>query len=189
LPSENLRKEKIMMRRRIFLLWIFVTLSLCNYAQDSTVVVSPKLQLFAYLSYEKVLKSMPDYALVQRTLANERTKYEAELKRVEQDFNLKYEEFLEGQRDFPQTILRKRQTELKELLERNVSFKAESRQALAESEAKAMAPLKAKLAEVLESIGLEHHYAFILNTDAGAVPFINPAMGEDITQLVIHAIR
>lgn len=164
-------------------------MSLCNYAQDSLAVVTPKAQLFAYLSYEQVLKSMPDYNLVQTTLADERAKYEAELKRVEQDFNLKYEEFLEGQRDFPQTILRKRQTELKELLERNVSFKAESRQALAESEAKTMAPLKAKLAEVLEKIGLEQGYAFILNTDANAVPFINPALGEDITQKVIHALR
>lgn len=178
-----------MMRRRIFLLWIFVTLSLCNYAQDSTVVVSPKPQLFAYLSYEQVLKSMPDYVLVQKTLANERAKYEAELKRVEQDFNLKYEEFLEGQRDFPQTILRKRQTELKELLERNVSFKAESRQTLAEAEARAMAPLRERLAGVLAAIGMEQGYAFILNTDAGAVPFINPAMGEDITQKVIDALK
>ena len=152
-------------------------------------VAKPTVMVFAYLSYEQVLKSMPDYALVQTALANERAKYEAELKRVEQDFNLKYEEFLEGQRDFPQTILRKRQTELKELLERNVNFKAESRQALAESEAKAMAPLKAKLAEVLEKIGLEQGYAFILNTDANAVPFINPALGEDITQKVIHALR
>ena len=152
-------------------------------------VVKPTVMVFAYLSYEQALKSMPDYGLVQTTLAKERAKYEAELKRVEQDFNLKYEEFLEGQRDFPQTILRKRQTELKELLERNVSFKAESRQALAEAEVKAMAPLKDKLAEVLKKIGLEQGYAFILNTDANAVPFINPAMGEDITQMVIHALK
>jgi outer membrane protein len=175
------------MKRLLLFLVTFVSLS--SSAQDTMTVVKPTVMVFAYLSYEQALKSMPDYGLVQTTLAKERAKYEAELKRVEQDFNLKYEEFLEGQRDFPQTILRKRQTELKELLERNVSFKAESRQALAESEAKAMVPLKAKLAEVLEKIGLEQGYAFILNTDANAVPFINPALGEDITQKVIHALR
>ena len=175
------------MKRLLLLLVAFVSLS--SSAQDTMTVAKPTVMVFAYLSYEQVLKSMPDYGLVQTALANEREKYEAELKRVEQDFNLKYEEFLEGQRDFPQTILRKRQTELKELLERNVNFKAESRQTLAESEAKAMAPLKAKLAEVLEKIGLEQGYAFILNTDANAVPFINPALGEDITQMVIHALR
>ena len=175
------------MKRLLLLLVAFVSLS--SSAQDTMTVAKPTVMVFAYLSYEQVLKSMPDYGLAQTALANEREKYEAELKRVEQDFNLKYEEFLEGQRDFPQTILRKRQTELKELLERNVNFKAESRQTLAESEAKAMAPLKAKLAEVLEKIGLEQGYAFILNTDANAVPFINPALGEDITQMVIHALR
>ena len=153
-------------------------------AQDSTQVMR-----FAHLSYDSVLVTMPDYTLVQSTLAELRAQYEAELKRVEQDFNLKYEEFLEGQRDFPPTILRKRQTELKELLERNVSFKTKSRQELAEAEAKAMTPLRERLAEVLATIGLEHGYAFILNTDAGATPFINPAMGEDITQMVIDALK
>lgn len=144
---------------------------------------------FGHLSYDSVLTTMPGYALAQSKLAEIRTQYETELKRVEQEFNLKYEEFLDGQRDFPPTILRKRQTELKELLERNVNFKAKSRQELAEAESQAMAPLREKLAEVLATIGLKNGYAFILNTDAGAVPFINPAMGEDITQIVIDALK
>ena len=114
---------------------------------------------------------------------------QAEQKRVEQDFNLKYEEFLEGQRDFPETILRKRQTELKELLDRNVSFKAKGRQELAEAEVKAMAPLRKRLEAALSKIGRERGYAFILNTDAGAVPFINPDMGDDINQLVKDAFK
>ena len=66
----------------------------------------------------------------QQKLSDLRAQYNAELQRVEQDFNTKYEEFLEGQREFPETILRKRQTELKELLERNIAFKNESRREL-----------------------------------------------------------
>lgn len=170
--------------KRIILL-IFACLALtATQAQDSV-----KVLRFGYLSYEQVLQSMPGYTLVKNTLANMRSQYEAELKRVEQDFNLKYEEFLEGQRDFPETILRKRQTELKELLEHNVSFKAQGRQELAEAEAKAMAPLRERLEAALSNIGRERGYAFILNTDAGAVPFINPAMGDDINQLVKDAFK
>lgn len=163
---------------------IFCCVSLAVQAQDSIQTLR-----FGYLSYDSVLVAMPGYALVQNTLATRRAQYEAELKRVEQEFNLKYEEFLDGQRDFPPTILRKRQTELKELLERNVSFKATSRQELAEAETRAMAPLRERLADVLAAIGRERGYAFILNTDAGAVPFINPDMGDDITQMAIHAFR
>jgi outer membrane protein len=103
---------------------------------------------------------------------------------VEQDFNRKYEEFLEGQRDFPETILRKRQTELREMMERNVAFKNESRKQIAEEEARLMAPLKAELDALLAQIAHERGYAFVLNTDAGAVPFINPAMGENMAEQV-----
>ena len=171
------------MKRVILLIFACFALTVVQ-AQESV-----KALRFGYLSYGQVLKSMPDYALVQKALANERAKYEAELKRVEQDFNLKYEEFLEGQRDFPETILRKRQTELKELLERNVSFKTKSRQELAEAETRAMAPLRERLDALLAQIGQEYGYAFILNTDANAVPFINPVMGDDINQLVKDAFK
>ena len=167
------------MKRIVLMIFASLVLTTAQAQQDTP------LQLrFGYLSYDSVLVAMPGYALVKNTLANMRSQYEAEMKRVEQDFNLKYEEFLEGQRDFPETILRKRQTELKELLERNVAFKAEVRQQLAKAEAEAMAPLKERLAEVLAQIGLERGYAFILNTDGNTVPFIHPAMGEDINQLV-----
>jgi len=153
-------------------------------AQDSIPVLK-----FGYLSYEQALKTMPDYAVAQQKLAELRAQYDAEQQRVEQDFNLKYEEFLEGQRDFPETILRKRQTELKELLERNIAFRNESRQLLAKAETEAMAPLKQQLANALAQIAMERGYAFILNTDRDAVPFINPAMGEDVTLLVNDALK
>lgn len=175
---------KNVMKKRLILLCTIVMLGLCSFAQETMEVVNPNALKFAYLSYEEALRSMPGYKLAQQSLGDLRAQYEAEQKRVEQDFNMKYEDFLEGQRDFPETILRKRQTELKELLERNMAFKAEVRQQLAKAEAEAMDPLKERLAEVLAQIGLERGYAFILNTDGNTVPFIHPAMGEDINQLV-----
>jgi outer membrane protein len=183
--------EIMLMKRSLrALLFILFSFSFSPIAaQDSAAVVNTKLLKFAYLSYEQALKAMPDYQLVQMSLSDLRAQYEAEQQRVEQDFNIKYEEFLEGQRDFPESILRKRQTELKELLERNIAFKAESRQQIARAEEEKLSPLKAKLEEILTRIGLERGYAFILNTDANAAPFLHPALGEDITDLVNTAIQ
>ena len=157
---------------------------LCVSAQDSI----PSFKI-GYFSYEQVLKAMPDYAVAQQKLSDLRAQYNAELQRVEQDFNTKYEEFLEGQREFPETILRKRQTELKELLERNIAFKNESRRELEKAEAEVMASLKERLNEVLNSIGLEHGFAVIVNTDANAAPFVHPLMGEDINQMITDALK
>lgn len=151
--------------------------------QMSRPAVASQLR-YAYLSYDSVFTAMPDYAVVQHNLQQLRTQYDAEAKRVEDDFNKKYEEFLDGQREFPQTILQKRQTELQELMDKNIQFKNESRRLLAEAERSAYAPLHAKLSTVLQRIGMERHYAFILNTDNHAAPFLNPAMGEDITLYV-----
>ena len=71
-------------------------------AQDSVRVVQ-----FGYLNYRQALESMPQYALVQKKMADLRSQYEAEMQRVTEEFNRKYEEFLEGQHEFPKTILQK----------------------------------------------------------------------------------
>ena len=144
---------------------------------------------FGYLSYEQALQSIPDYALVQQQMATLREQYQAETKRVEEEFNRKYEEFLDGQRDFPKTILQKRQTELQELMEKNIAFKEESRRQLAAAEQEAMQPLMTRLNEVIAKIASQQQLALVINTDANACPYINPEMGEDINQLVQDALK
>ena len=144
---------------------------------------------FGYLSYQAALKSMPGYADVQQQMEDLRNQYQAETKRVEDEFNRKYEDFLDGQRDFPRTILQKRQTELQELMSKNIEFKTRSREELAQAEKQAMAPLRIRLIELLGSIGRERGYDFIYDTDTKALPFINPAIGEDINQLVQDALQ
>jgi outer membrane protein len=166
------------------LLLIFTCLALTVQGQESM----PLLKI-GFLSYDSALKAMPDYVVTQQTLADLRAEYDKELKRVEDEFNRKYEEFLDGQKDFPKTILYKRQTELKDLMERNVTFKANSRRELAEAERAAMMPLRQALNELLAEIAKERGFALILNTDADACPYIAPAMGEDINQIVHDALK
>ena len=144
---------------------------------------------FGYLSYETALKSMSDYAIVQQKLADLRQQFQNETLRAEDEFNRKYEEFLEGQRDFPQTILQKRQLELQQLMEKNIEFKEYSRMEIEKAEQDLMAPLKIRLIEVLGKIGRERGYAFIIDTDVKALPFINPAMGHDLNQQVQDALK
>jgi len=172
------------MKKRI-LLSIFAIMALTTAAAQD--VVSGFR--FGYLSYEAALKAMPDYALVQQKMDQMRQQFQAETLRVEDEFNLKYEEFLDGQRDFPKTILQKRQTELQELMERNIRFKEESKKELEQTEKLLLAPLKIRLIELLGTIARERGYAFIVDTDQKALPYINPSMGEDITQIVQDALK
>ena len=144
---------------------------------------------FGYLSYEAAIQSMPEYAGVQQQMKTLQEQYQAETLRVEDEFNRKYEDFLDGQRDFPRTILQKRQTELQELMERNIQFKEQGRQELADAEREALAPLRIRLIELLSTIGREKGFAFIYDTDTKALPFLNIDFGEDINQLVQDALK
>ena len=162
-----------------FLLLLLTVISLSASAQST----EPLLK-FGFLSYEGVLQSMSDYALVEANMQQLQDQYAAEQKRVEDEFNKKYEEFLDGQREFPQTILQKRQSELQELMEKNIAFKKECQRQLAEAREQALAPLKQRLADALVEVGGEQALAFILNTDQNVAPWINTAMGVDVTEAV-----
>lgn len=139
---------------------------------------------FGYFSYDAVMKAMPEYVKAQQSINQLRAKYEEEMKRAEQEFNAKYEDFLEVQRDLVPTILRKRQTELQDIMEKNIAFKADAQRLLKQAEADAFAPVKNKLNEAVEKVGRKQGYAFVLNTDGDACPYVNPEMGEDATEQI-----
>ena len=170
--------------KKIFLMLLMVVAGLTCQAQTGAMAMK-----FGFLSYDEVMKAMPEYATIQRNMADLRAHYEAEMLRVEDDFNRKYEEFLDGQASYPKTILQKRQSELQEMLEKNVAFKKESQQLLDDAEASMLDGLKSTITTILVMLGQERGYAFILNTDQNAVPFINPALGEDITEEVIRQLK
>lgn len=74
-------------------------------------------------------------------------------------------------------------------MEKNLEFKEHSRMEIEKAEQDLMAPLKIRLIEVLGKIGRECGYAFIIDTDVKALPFINPAMGHDLNQQVQDALK
>jgi len=144
---------------------------------------------FGYFSYQEVFQSMPDYAIAKRNIDDLSVKYDAETKRTEDEFNKKYEDFLDGQRDFAPSIRNKRQAELVELMEKNVAFKEEAKRLMAQATADAYAPLKAKLKAALQKIGRDRGYAFIINTDNDAAPYVDSTMGEDISTMLKDALN
>lgn len=140
--------------------------------------------LFGFFSYSEVLEAMPDMTLLKKKMADQRSQYEAELKRAEEEFNKKYEEFLEGMNDFAVSIRNKRQSELQELMEKNMAFKQEAQRLLKNAETDAMTPLRGKLSAALAKVAQERGLAFILNTDGDALPYVDSTQGEDVTEYV-----
>jgi outer membrane protein len=159
---------------------LFAMMSLNVHAQDMK---------FGYFSYQEVFTSMSSYALAQQNIQELKSKYEAETKRSEDEFNQKYEDFLEGMQNYAPTILKKRQAELQDFMARNIAFKEESERLLKQAEKDALEPVHKQLADATRTIAERNGYAFVMNTDNHALPYIKESMGEDITQQLITLLK
>ena len=118
-----------------------------------------------FFSHDTVLRAMPDYIQTQANLDKLRGQYDAE------------------------TILQKRQTELQELMSKNIQFRQEATRLLQQAEHDALVPLKDRISEVVKAIGKERGLSLILNTDGDALQYVDESMGVDLTQDIISRLR
>lgn len=137
------------------------------------------------LSHGEVIRLMPQYSEAQRNLKDLRAQYEAEAQRSEKEFQTKFEDFLQTQKDLSQTILNKRQNELQAMMDANIQFRIKVQTLLKDAEDELMAGVKAVLREAVASVAAEQGLAFVINTDAEGLSYISPDMARDITGEVI----
>lgn len=139
---------------------------------------------YGYLHYDSLLHTLPEYAVVQRDMAELRKKYENEAAYNERTFKRQFADFLQGQKDFPQNILLKRQRDLQDAMEKGIAFRRAADSLLTCAERDLMRPVHTILQAAIRAVGLERGYEYILNTDRHAYPFIHPEVAEDATPYV-----
>ena len=132
---------------------------------------------------------MSEYKLAMTELDRLRVQYDKETQRADEEFNAKYEEFLDNYGTLATSIRRKRQTELQQTMEANVRFREESRRLLRQAEEDAIAPLQQKIDAVLSSYAAQNGFDVVLNTDSNACPYLNPAISVDITSSLSDILK
>lgn len=132
---------------------------------------------------------MPEYAVIQQRLDDLRKKYDEEATYNERTFKRQFAEFLQGQKDFTQQIMLKRQRDLQGSLERSLAFRHEADSLLRQAESDMLRPLRQTLQHALRAVGLERNYEYITDTSRGAFPFVNPLCAEDATPFIIEKLQ
>lgn len=143
---------------------------------------------YGTIHYDSLLVGLPQYAQVQQRMEELHKKYESETAYNEQNFKRLFAEFLQGQKDFPQNILMKRQRDLQEQMEKSIAFRKEADALLRTAEADMMKPLREMLDELIRNVGLERGYEMIINLDTPAYPFLHPSVAEDAMPYVKEKI-
>ena len=113
-----------------------------------------------------------------------REQYDKEAAYNEDKFFKMYSDYIQGQKTFPEDIMLKRQKELQVAMDQGIKFREESEKLLHTAEAELIKPIENKLDSAIAVVAKDRALAFVLNTEGHAYPFINPADGIDITELV-----
>ena len=114
------------MKRNILLL----LLSLAALAMSAQSTIK-----YGRLDYDSLLTSMPEYTQVQEQLNALRMQYNKEAAYNEANFKRLFADFLQGQKDFPQNIMLKRQRELQDAMEKSIAFRRSCDSLLVKAEA------------------------------------------------------
>ncbi len=139
---------------------------------------------YGCVAYDQILKAMPEYKKIDTDIAALKQKYDTEMKASEDEFNAKYEVFLSEQANYAAPILRKRQSELEDMMRRNEKFRLESLRLLEQARKDMIKPIRAKIDAAIKAISEQYSLAFVLNTDSDAVPFMNMSMAYNINDAV-----
>ena len=139
---------------------------------------------YGVIHYDSLLVEMPAYAKAKAELADLRVKYENEAAYNDATFKRMFADFLQGQKDFPQSIMLKRQRDLQEAMEKSLAFPQPCDSLLAEAERELLAPVKAQLDSAIVAVGMERGYECIVNRAVSSHPFLHPSLTEDAMPFV-----
>lgn len=142
---------------------------------------------FGYYSNSNVLKALPTYGQAAAEYESLCSRCEKEIEHNERELTRKYVAFLDGYRDFPEPILRKRQNELQRLVDNSIAFRKELKAWLVQAKDSLFAPSREILAVALEKVCVACNIDYAIDVDVVAYAYINPNKAVDITRMLLDA--
>lgn len=140
-------------------------------------------QKFGHVNSATIIQAMPEYTQAQTDLQNLEKQYTDDLKRLEDEFTKKNEEYTAQQESLPQNIKERREKELQDLYTRMQQYYQESQQNLGKANQEKMAAIMDKVLNAIKEVGVEGSYVYIMDSTSGAA-FINEAISIDVTDAV-----
>jgi outer membrane protein len=139
---------------------------------------------FAHLSSQDILVVMPEVIKAQSELQSLEKKYSDEIQRTSDEFQKKYQEFLQARDSLPQNISERRQRELQDMSQRSQQFQEDAQQIMLQKQQELMAPIYQKLDNAIKTVGEAQNVIYIFDISRTAIPYINTTQSIDVTSLV-----
>lgn len=138
-------------------------------------------QKFAHFKSMDIIPVMPEWAKAQTDIKAMQQQYETEIKRASDEFNKKYAEYQQEQKNLPQNIQERRQKELQELSQKGMQFQQDAQQQLEKAYGDMMDPIYKKLEDAVKAVGQAGGYVYVFDLNRTDIPYIDEAQSKNIT--------
>ena len=152
----------------LFLL-LFVSIFTNLYGQQVT--TSEKI---AFINSKELLEVVPGKVAATKSIQELNKKYKNELALMQNDYNNKYTDFLSNQNDLGESIKLRRMQELYELEQNITRFMKVAQEDVQSQEQQLIEPLKKKLYDAIEQVGVEQSFVCIYDKANPAIAFVTP---------------
>jgi outer membrane protein len=141
---------------------------------------------FGQVYSQEIIVLMPEYTKAVSDIQALEKKYQDEMKRTNEEFNRKYQEFQQAVADgsLPTNIQEKRQKELQDMAERSEQFQQEAYQQLQKTQQELTAPIIKKVDDAIKAVGAEENMALIFDLSRTSIPYVSESLVTDVTAKV-----
>ena len=141
-----------------FVLFALVMIPVMALAQES--------QKIAYVNYEEVFLAMPEFKAMQDSLKSSATSFQAELKIISDEYTKKLSDYIDQRDTMNPSIKTRREAEIDEIRQRAENFQQYAAQKQSELEQALMMPIQDKFHKVVNDVGKENNFLYIVNSQA-----------------------
>ena len=159
------------------IIFLLMMLPLGVFAQESK---------FAIVNTQEVIQAMPEFATMQKQMADMEAKYKNEMQVMQDEYNRKYSDFVAQQDSLTENIKMRRMQELQDMEQRTQNFIQISQQDFQKKQGELFTPIQDKLKNAIKAVGDEKGYTYILdpqivlyqgNTAVDATQFVKAKLG------------
>lgn len=140
-------------------------------------------QKFGHFDSAEIMQAMPEYTTAQNEIQQLQTQYEADLKRMQDEFNRKYTDFQKEEASLLENVKQRRLAELQDLDARIRQNYQDNMKSIQDFQQQKIQAITEKMLAAIKSVGDEGGYVYIMDVSAG-VPYISTTFSTDVTTQV-----
>ena len=155
------------MKKRIFITLLVLTSIMCG----STIEAQSNI---AFVNTLDIINSLPDKASATERLNTLNQNYKQELQIMQNEYNKKYSDFITYQENLAESIKIRIMQEMTDLETRIQNFTKLAQKDIEEHEQLLLDPIKQKVNNAIEAVGIEQNFTVIYDLDDSGIVFVSP---------------